>query len=119
MSEVTSIEWPIQLVASERRLPPSEVAMVCRLWFIWAMPATCENCAIWATIWVLSTGLNGSWVVSCVVISFRKSFWSIAPATFAVAGVDEPVVGGVARWELLIMLIVSRMLIGQALRCRG
>src|SRR3982751_3626274 len=119
MSEVTSIEWPIQLVASERRLPPSEVAMVCRLWFIWAMPATCENCAIWATIWVLSTGLNGSWVVSWVVISFRKSFWFIEPMPVAAAG-DAPlpaVAGTLRAW--LIALIVSRMLIGQALMCRG
>src|SRR3954470_5716659 len=119
MSEVTSIEWPIQLAASESRLPPSEAAIVCRLWFIWAMPATCENCAIWATIWVLSTGLNGSWVVSWVVISFRKSFWVIAPAPVA-AGVAAPPTGVVvALWAWLIVLIVSRMLIGLALMCRG
>ena len=41
--------------------------------FISAMPATDENCAIWATIWVLSTGLNGSCVVICVVSSFRNA----------------------------------------------
>ena len=37
------------------------------------MPATEENCAICAIIWVLSTGLNGSWFLSCAVISVRKS----------------------------------------------
>ena len=31
MSDSTSIEWPIQLAASESRLPPSEAAIVCRL----------------------------------------------------------------------------------------
>src|SRR3954470_7831865 len=111
MSEVTSIEWPIQLAASESRFPPSEDAIACRLWFIWAMPATCENCAIWATICVLSTGLNGSWVVSWVVISFRKSFWFIWPAMLLVAEAPVPAVVGTL-WALLIVLIVSRMLIG-------
>ena len=43
--------------------------------FIWLMPATDENCAICATICVLSTGLNGSWFCNCAVISFRKSAW--------------------------------------------
>ena len=41
---------PIQLAASESRLPPSAAAMLRRLWFISAMPATWLNCAIWATI---------------------------------------------------------------------
>src|SRR6185369_4001868 len=98
------------------RLPPSEAAIICRLWFIWAMPATCENCAIWATIWVLSTGLNGSWVVSCVVISFRKSFWVIAPAMLE-TGADAPVDG--VTGTLWALLIVSIMLIGRASMCRG
>src|SRR3954447_17657934 len=120
MSEVTSIEWPIQLVASDRRLPPSEAAMVCRLWFIWAMPATCENCAIWATICVLSTGLNGSWVVSCVVISFRKSFWVIAPAGLAALAADAAPPIGVVAGTLWALLIVSRMLvIGRASMYQG
>src|SRR3546814_12395509 len=57
-----------------------------RLAFISAMPATWLNCAIWATIWVLSIGLNGSWVVSCLVISRRKSFWSIEPTGLDVVG---------------------------------
>ncbi len=43
--------------------------------FISVMPASDENCAIWATIWVLSTGENGSWFFSCAVISLRKSAW--------------------------------------------
>ena len=34
-----------------------------------------ENWAIWATIWVLSTGFRGSWYCICVVRSFRKSDW--------------------------------------------
>ena len=37
------------------------------------MPESDENCAIWATIWLLSTGANGSWFFSCAVISARKS----------------------------------------------
>src|SRR3569623_779664 len=39
------------------------------------IPDSDENCAIWATIWVLSTGLNGSWFCICAVISLRKSAW--------------------------------------------
>src|SRR5205085_12505276 len=105
-----------QLAASDSRLPPTEAAIVARLRFISAMPATWLNCAIWATIWVLSTGLNGSWVVSCVVISRRKSFWSIAPAP-APTWVGPVVVGRlVTLWALLI---VSIMLIVRASRCRG
>mgnify|MGYP003341214543 CR=1 FL=1 len=47
--------------------------------FISLIPASELNCAICATIWVLSTGANGSWFLSCAVISFRKSDWSIVP----------------------------------------
>ena len=39
------------------------------------MPASEENCAICATICVLSTGSNGSWFFICAVISLRKSAW--------------------------------------------
>jgi hypothetical protein len=62
--ESTSIDRPIQLAASLRRPGASAAEMFARLLFISAMPATWLNCAICATIWVLSTGLNGSWVVS-------------------------------------------------------
>ena len=51
------------------------------------IPATLENCAICATICVLSTGENGSWFFSCAVISLRKSDWPswVEPLLFAPA----------------------------------
>src|SRR5688572_21410107 len=101
---------PIQLAASLRRLPPRAAAMLRRLWFISAMPATWLNWAIWATIWVLSIGLNGSWVVSWVVISRRKSLWSIMPAEPTLA-VEAPGLAVPAREGIVV--------IGQASRCRG
>src|SRR3954465_15582965 len=80
MSDWVSIERPIQLAASDRRPGASTEAMLARLLFMSEMPASWLNWAICATIWVLSTGLNGSWVLSWVVISRRKSLWSIDPA---------------------------------------
>ena len=40
---------------------------------VWFTPAKVENCASWASIWVLSTGAVGSWFASCVVSIFMKS----------------------------------------------
>ena len=58
------------------------------------MPASEENCAICATICVLSTGSNGSWFFICAVISFRKSAWpselDLAVAVFAALVAVEP-----------------------------
>ena len=60
--------------------------------FISEMPDTVENCAIWATIWVLSTGLNGSWFFSCAVISVMKSDWSSEELVLLVVAVVVAVV---------------------------
>ena len=55
--------------------PVSLAAIVFSVADISVMPDSDENCAICATICVLSTGSNGSWFFSCAVISFRKSAW--------------------------------------------
>ncbi len=73
MSLLTSIALPIQLAASERRVPVSESEMPCssllpEFWF-----SSDVNVAICWTIWLLSIGVNGSWYCSWVVISFRKA----------------------------------------------
>src|SRR3954462_4106995 len=113
MSDWVSIERPIQLAASARRPGASTEAMLARLLFMSEMPASWLNCAICATIWVLSTGLNGSWVLSWVVISRRKSLWSIDPA-----GLDAIVTPGSAVLAGIGLLVVV-VVIGRASKCRA
>src|SRR3954453_3661550 len=107
MSDWVSIERPIQLAASVSRPGVKAAAIAAMLLFISEMPASWLNWAICATIWVLSTGLNGSWVLSWVVISRRKSLWSIEPA-----GLVSIFTAGAVAVVLVIMVI------GPASRCR-
>ena len=70
------------------------------------MPASEENCAICATICVLSTGSNGSWFFICAVISFRKSACpmevDLAAFFAAVLAVERPRLPMVASKEVAI-----------------
>ena len=84
MPDATSTDLPIQLAASPMRVPERLVAMPESVVFMLEMPATLENCAICATIWVLSTGLNGSCVCIWVVSSLRKSLMPSADEPAAV-----------------------------------
>src|SRR3954464_4334848 len=114
MSDWVSIERPIQLAASDRRPGASTEAMLARLLFMSEMPASWLNWAICATIWVLSTGLNGSWVLSWVVISRRKSLWSIAPE-----GLVAIVTPGRAALVGIGLLVAVVVVIGRASKCRA
>ena len=72
MSDATSAPRPIHPEASPKRDAARSLAMPFSEVFISVMPATLENCAICAAIWLLSTGAVGSCVFSCAVSSFRK-----------------------------------------------
>src|SRR3954453_3947913 len=114
MSDWVSIERPIQLAASVSRPGVKAAAIAAMLLFISEMPASWLNWAICATIWVLSTGLNGSCVLSWVVISRRKSLWSIAPA--GLAAISTPGRAALVGIGLLVAVVV---VIGRASKCRA
>ena len=111
--ELTSTDLPIQLAASPMRVPERLEAMPERVLFMLEMPATLENCAICATIWVLSTGLNGSCVCIWVVSSLRKSFMPSAEEPAAAVVV-------VAAGVVLVSerrLSIAEVVIGRASAC--
>src|SRR4051794_19221294 len=109
MSDWVSIERPIQLAASVSRPGVKAAAIAAMLLFISEMPASWLNWAICATIWVLSTGLNGSWVLSWVVISRRKSLWSIEPA-----GLVSSFTAGVGEGVGVAIVVIGRASKGRA-----
>src|SRR6187402_853780 len=71
----TSTSCPTSVAARTNWSPVRLEANVSKELCSSCVAATWENCAIWATIWVESIGLVGSWLVIWVTMSLRKSDW--------------------------------------------
>src|ERR1044072_8583736 len=79
---------PIRLAPPSTWLPRSESLSAVICLFISARPETWLNCASWPTYCDGSSGFIGSWFLSCVIISVRKSCWP-SSVFFLIAALAE------------------------------
>src|SRR5690606_33370184 len=75
VSASTSASWPTSAAARRAWSDSITLAIEPMAACMSPMPWTVENCASCPRNWVLSSGLSGSWCLSCSVIRRRKSAW--------------------------------------------